>query len=371
MLMQNRLATVLLVILLTSCQGSDSGLPDTQPPTKYFGLVLNQGDDTISSYQIDVDTNTWMPTGPDINTLSGPNTLRLSKDKTLAFVLTTNSGSPSITTYKVDRNTGTLTQAYRRGTGSTPMDVAISPDKRFVYVANNTPSSIYIYERDPITNVLTELSVLGIAANAQQLEITRDGRFLYVGRADLATPGGGISAYLINSTTGMLTGGFSTTVVGLSTTSVAASPTTNKFCQLDTNLKSGFAGDHRLTCRDITATGSTTGGEFSITINYPYHIKFDRTGKFIFVVHKVSNKVTAFTRNEFGVLVPDKVNQQNTQTSPSWVSIDPKRNFIYVANTGSDSVSVYILNPNNGAIGFLQNVSVGSQPIVVEVVASN
>jgi len=143
MVILNRLATLLLVLLIAGCQGSDSGLPDTRPPTKYFGLVLNQGDSSISSYQIDADSNAWTPTGPDISTLNGPNTMRLSNDKTLAFVLTTNSGFPRITIYNVNKDTGTLTQAYRRGTGPSPMDVAISPDKRFVYVANYNPSSIY------------------------------------------------------------------------------------------------------------------------------------------------------------------------------------------------------------------------------------
>jgi len=200
--------------------------------------------------------------------------------------------------------------------------------------------------------------VLNIATNARRLEITKDGRFLYVGRANLVTPDGGYSTYAVDVATGGLT--FSLALTFTNVMGVTTDPTSGKFCVLYSNMTSGITGYHKLNC-----------GNAVDTANYPYHLTFDRTGQFIFVIQKIANKVTAFARNASGGLIPDKVNEQNTQTDPSWVSIDPKRNFIYVANTGSDSVSVYTLNPSNGAIRFLQDISAGNQPIVVEVVASD
>lgn len=104
----------------------------------------------------------------------------------------------------------------------------------------------------------------------------------------------------------------------------------------------------------------------------PRHMKFHPNGRWIYVVNEIALTVTVFDYDaEQGVMTPT----QNIETVPaaelarekakstSEIRVHPSGKFVYAANRGHDTITVFEVNPKNGQLKFIQRENVrGATP---------
>ncbi len=87
--------------------------------------------------------------------------------------------------------------------------------------------------------------------------------------------------------------------------------------------------------------------------------------QFAYVANYGSNNVSVYTIDPTGVLTAGT--PVAAGTNPQSVTVDPSGRFAYVANYGSNNVSVYSINPTTGALTAGAPVAAGAYPVSVTV----
>jgi len=117
-------------------------------------------------------------------------------------------GPNSISAFAIDATTGALTEINGSpyATGNGPLSVTVDPLDKFVYVPNGNSNNISAYTIDSDTGALTPVPKSPFAAGDDPLSVVIDpsDSFAYVNNVD-DSPGGDVSGYTINATTGALT----------------------------------------------------------------------------------------------------------------------------------------------------------------------
>ena len=104
---------------------------------------------------------------------------------------------------------------------------------------------------------------------------------------------------------------------------------------------------------------SKHGFAASIPGGGPRHMRFSVDGKFVFLLNELALSVTTFAYDAgAGTLTPlsttptltETVKAKETFNSASEILVHPSGNFVYSANRGNDSVTVYRANPSTGEL---------------------
>jgi YVTN family beta-propeller protein len=91
-----------------------------------------------------------------------------------------------------------------------------------------------------------------------------------------------------------------------------------------------------------------------------------RFGKFAYVANSTSNNVSMYTINPTtGTLQP--IGTIGAGTFPVSVAVDPSGRFVYVANLDSDSVSMYTIDATTGVLTFTGTIGSATKPDSVAV----
>jgi 6-phosphogluconolactonase (cycloisomerase 2 family) len=212
-------------------------------------------------------------------------------------------------------------------TGTDPLSVAVDPASQFAYVVTATPAAVSAYSIDPSGGGLTAVTGGSVALTspptgggpggaAVAIAIDPLDRFAYV------LTSGGVVAYTINSTTGVLT-------------PLAGGP---------------------------VAVGMT-----------PAAVAVDPSGSFVYVVNGGSNNVSAFTINSTtGALTTVPSSPFPAGSDPVAITFDNSGKFAYVQNSTSNNVSAFAINLSSGALTAVPgspfqpapySVSGGGQPL--------
>lgn len=104
----------------------------------------------------------------------------------------------------------------------------------------------------------------------------------------------------------------------------------------------------------------------------PRHMKFHTSGKWIYVLHELDLKVTVFdydasagtmTAKQTIETVPRTELEKLQAKSCSEIRVHPSGRFVYAANRGHDTVTVYQVNPQTGELTFVEREHVrGATP---------
>jgi 6-phosphogluconolactonase len=95
----------------------------------------------------------------------------------------------------------------------------------------------------------------------------------------------------------------------------------------------------------------------------PRHMKFHTTGPWIYVLHELDLKVTVFDYNaEAGTMtaiqtietVPQAELAKEQAKSCSEIRVHPSGRFVYAANRGHDSITVFRVDPSTGKLTFVE-----------------
>ena len=95
----------------------------------------------------------------------------------------------------------------------------------------------------------------------------------------------------------------------------------------------------------------------------PRHMKFDPSGEFIYVLNELALSVTVFSYDSAaGTMEPlqtiqtlsDEVKARETFNSASEIRVHPSGKFLYTANRGHDSISVFTIDTNTKKLTFVE-----------------
>jgi hypothetical protein len=111
-----------------------------------------------------------------------------------------------------------------------------------------------------------------------------------------------------------------------------------------------------------TAKMTAVGSPVSVGQD-PVAFTVDSTKNFMYVVNRNSNSVSGFRVNQStGGLALLNTASASTGTNPVALTLHPNGEFLYVSNSGSDNISAFTVSTVNGSLGTLATVTSSAQP---------
>jgi 6-phosphogluconolactonase len=280
-------------------------------PSKHFGYVANQGENTISIFKIDATTGALTEVLPRTN--AGISPVAMAMDSAGSFLFVANQGSNSVSVFSISSSNGALSEVSGSPytVGSNPSGLTLTASGNFLFVPVPNFSSIYVFSVN--AGVLTPVGApVLVSDGVATLAVDPAGKFLYVPNPSTNT----VTAYAIQS------GGTLITVPG-----------------------SPFA-----------------------TQTVPVAAAVNLAGTALYVANSGSSNISQFTINSTtGALTAFTTATQAAGTNPGFIVIDPDAKFVFVGNTGASSVSVLSLN-SDGSLAVTSNtIQIGVPPRSVAV----
>ena len=357
-----------IIVLLNGCLGSSSS---STAPTLAFLYFVGQGDNSI--HALDEKSTGDLQASAISTFATSPRPVSIALHPSRNFLYVPNLTSNTVSGFSIDHTTGVLTPI---GTAlpptpvcasvsvcSNPIVAAVNSGGQFLFVLNqgsaspSVPASISVFGIDQTRGLLT--AVAGspfafaslVAPNPQFMAVSPTQGFLYVSNG----AAGNISAFAI---------GASGTLTELSGSpfSVGAGATAAGFA-IDPKGQFLYAAD---SANNKIASFNVAGGPLAPVGSFPagtqpVAVAVDATSTFVYSANHVSNDVSAF-KSTSGALTqvagsPYAV-QPNGSTGtpqPIFLTVDVSNSFLYVANSGSSTISAFGIKSSDGTLGLITN----------------
>jgi 6-phosphogluconolactonase (cycloisomerase 2 family) len=358
---------VILMVILTACVNT------TYTPltgTGYF-WVAAAGNTTISAYTIDLTTGELSQNGNSIGTGILPTAIKVVPSGTALFTANSNSSCQNasgatvgcIGRYSILSN-GLLNQVTPvEPAGLTPVALAMDPTGAFLYVANQGDNTISVFTVKGTTLTLVETDdtndpLYPGPSNPTSIAITPTGNYLYVASqySDV------VSGFTYNSTTGSLTRMAPFSVPSGANPSSLALTLDGSYLYVansGSNTISAFA-----TCAVTSSTCATPTGQLSEISGSPFasglgpvHLVVAHSGYFLYAADKQSNQISGYKIGSgpaglgTGSLTPTTPPTFSTGTNPVWLATPSVGGYLYCANSGSATVSAFVVDAASGNLG--------------------
>lgn len=233
-----------------------------------------------------------------------------------------------------------------------------------VYVANRGSDDVSGYTINPTTGTLTAIagSPFPQIADPSAISVSSNGFFAFVTNAGA---GNTVTAFRV-ATDGRLLRVPSTqtnpnpATVGMDPVALAISPN-NQFLYIanrGSDTVTAFSIDDAGALTLVPQTGATTN-PVSVQGDAPAGMTISPNGQFLYVSSSTSNVVTVFQIGASGLLTLVSATGANQNpisvggTAPKSIRISPNGSFLYVANSGSNTITAFQIGTN----GLLTQVS--------------
>ncbi len=288
-----------------------------------FAYITNNGDNTVTAYQVDRFTGALSATGTAVTSGTSPQGIGVAASGQFVYVV--NSVANSVSGYSINNSAGTLTPfssilGAPFPVGTSPVSIAVAPQGGFIFVANSGSNTVSQFSIDPNTGSLiaigTPISVTGVnvpGQTPQAIAVDPSARFVFTANSTTNN----VSAFSI--------------IPGIGALMAAGDPV-------------------------------STGG------SSPQALVVDTTGQFLFVINQSSNTISAFSINA-GLMGTGALTllSSNTQTGASPIAIATSGNFVYVANRDANSISVFAVGANGSLTPSGTPVPTGTRPVALAV----
>jgi 6-phosphogluconolactonase (cycloisomerase 2 family) len=355
-----------MIVLLSGCLGSSSS---STAPTLAFVYFVGQGDNSV--HALDQKSTGDLQASAVSTFATSPRPVSIALHPSRNFLYVPNLTSNTVSGFSIDHTTGVLTPI---GTAlpptpvcasvsvcSNPIVAAVNFGGQFLFVLNQgsaspaVPASISVFSIDQTRGLLT--AVAGspfafaslVAPNPQFMAVSPTQGFLYVSNG----AAGNISAFAIGA-------GGTLTELGGSPFSVGAGATAAGFA-IDPKGQFLYAAD---SANNKIASFNVAGGPLAPVGSFPagtqpVAVAVDATSTFVYSANHISNDVSAF-KSTSGALTqvagsPYLV-QPNGSTGtpqPIFLTVDVSNSFLYVANSGSATISAFGIKSSDGTLGLL------------------
>ena len=271
----------------------------------------------------------------------------------LAYVA---GGIHAVSAYRINNKTGSASALVGSPyvAGNSPSSVLVHPSGQFLYVANQADSTISLFTINSTTGALTEVLPRTPAGGFSPGFMTMDsgGNFLFVANQTSSD----VWAFQIG-TAGALT--------PVSNVSVGSSPggvglTSSGFLYVPVPNFSAIA------LLSVNSGSLQFVGSFFVN-NGVAGIAVDSGAKFLYATNPATNTVSGFAIQPGGGLSAVPGLTFGTGTTPVAALVDLTGSFLYVANSGSASISQYKIDSTTGALTAFTtaSVSVGTNPAFI------
>jgi 6-phosphogluconolactonase (cycloisomerase 2 family) len=330
------LTVIALAIPFSSC-GSNSS--STSAHNSY--VTVPQSNHVVVLHIDDTSGNLSAISGSPFAAGDSPSGIAVTPSKQFAYVA--NSNDNDISLFTIDSGNGSLTEVMPRTTaGTNPVALAIDSTGNFLIAANQGSNNVSVFSIAS-GGKLSEVagSPFAVGSGPTHLVATHSGS-LYVANTNSLS----ISAFTITSGTGFLMKIGTPVALSQAPLDLALDPAEHF---LYAALPAGFTG---------FSIDQVTGGLTEITVTpftagtIPASLAVSPSGQFLYVANLGSNNVSVFSL--------DATTGQPTQitnspfaagTRPAFVTIDPSGNFVYTGDQGSKSISILKVNTSTGELG--------------------
>ncbi len=217
---------------------------------------------------------------------------------------------------------------------------------------------ISVFHVEGATGRWTEIQQLKGIVNPSFLAFDRRGQYLYTVHADI----GGVSAYAINATSGMLKPLNTAPSGGRNPVHLAPDPT-NRFLVVANYASSNVAampiqadGTIGPPADVLTLTGTLGPHKTQQIALYPHHCPFDPTGRFVIVPDKGGDQICVLRLDAStgklamnGPAIPAR-----SGAAPRHIAVHPERPFAYLANELDSTIATYRWDSAAGTLAPLQ-----------------
>jgi 6-phosphogluconolactonase (cycloisomerase 2 family) len=298
---------------LSNVNAGDTPWAFAQLPNHSVAYVTNAIGGTVQAFG--VNNTTGAVTLIPLSSPQSNNSYGVAMDRLGRFLWTANYGFHTVQTFAINGG-GVLTSSPPMSTqNGLPYAIAAHPTMDFVYTAHQSNFALTAFSVNTTTGALTQIqSLTNVVTSANALAIDPSGRFAYV-----VSGGGGICAFGINATTGVLSSvGCANTASSGGTWSVAVHP----------------------------------GGQFLYTTS-------DTT----------SNNVSIFSINQTTGALTLSGSPATAGSNPRGITIAPSGNYLYVTNYVSNNVSAFSIGGSGSTLTSLgAAIPTGSNPVGVVVI---
>lgn len=352
-------------------------------PNGKFLYVAGRGGG-VGGYIVDSKTGA-MKHIPGSPFKSGERTRSLTIHPSGKFVYASNAYTNNISAYRVDQKTGVLTQLktspfpageagpfddtfaklpdVMENKGGLPYYIASHPSGDFVYVTNWAAASVSVFRVNQETG---DLSIIGLPVQTgltpYAVAVHPSGKFVYV-----STWGGNdLWVYRVNEKSGMLTPikGSPFPTLGMKPVDI----TFDKEGSLVFTANNGsnsvtiFKSDNESGALEIVDFAMTRAGAVDIEI-----LSAEKTvsivPKFAFLLDPSKTQLNSYSIDpDKGVL--KELASAKTGKKPIAIAQDPLNRFVFVANSGDDTVSAYLVDEKSGKLTEVEGspYKVGKKP---------
>ncbi len=264
------------------------------------------------------------------------------------------SGTGNVSAFTIDPKSGALTPVagspFTGGSG--PSAVAVDVTGAFAYVANQADVDVTIFSVNQTTGALAATASASTNGTVgASIAVAPSNNYAYVGGYGAIANTGSVYG-LVNSPPGTL-----------------ASVPNGPFAAGDTPL--GIAVDpasqlvfatasfqHYLNVYTIGSDGSlTSAGQYSVSAGSsgPYGVAVyplgGASGGFVYTANSTSSTITGFSYDGSGNLTELSTSPYYpSNTQPEGIAIDPKGQYLYVANYADNNVTTFSIDSQSGAL---------------------
>lgn len=365
-----------LLAILVGCSSNSSS---TNSGTGFL-LVTSQGDSTVASYQVNLNTGLLTQQGGEVTTGTGtmPVAIVLTPSGNAAFVA--NRQTNDIARYTVNSD-GTFTAATPNqptssnapGLAIAPISMATDSGGKFLFVANQSSDTISIFAISGTS--LTEVpgSPFATGANPTGVAVAPNSNFVYVTN----DVNGTVSGYTFDASSGAITAVVpgSPYIVGASPSALAFATPQNGSAQAVTflyvtnfasNNVSGFVTCVAASAVCLAADGSLVSvgapvssglGPTAAVVTSVDAVTADPTTAtdYLYVVARSSNQVSEYKiAAGTGTLTPLVPASVSTGVNPAGIGITTDGSYLYVPNQSAATFSAFHIAPTTGVLGPVQ-----------------
>jgi 6-phosphogluconolactonase len=326
------------------------------PVANHFAYVANGADSTLGIYALNSATGvlTALASSP-VSVPGGSQLSELKIDPSRKFLYVLSLGTAQVYGFSINATTGALAAVAGSpfSTGNGPQSMSFDASGAYLYVTNVTDNTISEYSLNAVTGVLAPLSgsPLQLTTGSNPAQVVRAGNFLYVTYQNSST----VEVFPISPTDGTLTVGVAGSPFATDTDpySVAVDPAGTVLYTANAGSGSGSISAFQIDSTTGVLTPFASGGALPIPANND--IAIDPQGKFLFVTEKNTNGVVDVypidASSSTGLDAAVAGSPFSTGgNNPNSVSFDPSGKFVYVGNDGSANVAQFSLATATGVL---------------------
>jgi 6-phosphogluconolactonase (cycloisomerase 2 family) len=341
------------------------GWPDSPIQGRFFSepvylYVACNADDRVYGYIVNLTNGNLDPAGAGFWPTGSQPTCVVA-DPGGRFLYSTDQGANTVTAFTIHADDGTLSNIGTFGAAANAPAVAlVDPLGQFLYVASNSLGSFYNY---PINGggFLGANGPVIPASTPCSFAIDPDDKFLYVAE----NTGADVQGYTIAS--GVLTSMGAAFPAGLGAVRAVIHPSGHY-------LYVANAGDGTISAYVINpgdgTLASVPGSPFGAGTS-TLSLVIDMTGNYLIEENcTAANNVRVFNIDSGTGALAGIGPMYSAGNLPVAMVMDPSGNFVYVANSGSNDISLFRFDRLTGALSPMGTYSTGSSPAALAITGS-